>query len=176
MGEYSPASCLIKEKGEDVQKEGGKERGKSRVSRNQIVILDSFDCYRKILIRFFRYIPKHFYKRYPKQAILELSSFLLKGAGGGGISQKIYFVSVTTKIGFSRFFFHCGCFVFKCMYNYTIQYALIHLLFCVAVSLNVYWIVSAPFLFAQLKRKLAYFRYCISVVYCNTFKVSGHTE
>jgi hypothetical protein len=27
MGEYSPASCLIKEKGEDVQKEEGEGEG-----------------------------------------------------------------------------------------------------------------------------------------------------
>ncbi len=54
------------------------------------------------------------------------SSFLPyseRGRGVGGIFQKICFVSVTTK--HFAFIFHCGCCVFKCIYNYTIQYALI---------------------------------------------------
>ncbi len=51
------------------------------------------------MFRFFRNVLKHFYKRYLIQAIFELSSLLRKEAGGRGIFKKIYFVSVTTKIG-----------------------------------------------------------------------------
>jgi hypothetical protein len=71
-----------------------------------------------------------------------------------------------------EFIFHCGCLVFKCTYNYTIQYALIHLLFCAAVSLNVYWILSTAFLFEQLKRKLSFFRISVFKI----FEAPGHIE